>query len=698
MRALNGLLMTICLVLGLTAAAGRAGAQAPFGAGGTPHIAASLVAESSRPAPGSKVTMALFMQPEKGWHGYWDNPGDAGLGLTIDWDLPGGATASPLRYPVPRRLLISGLMNHVYETDYALLFDLTVPSDARPGTTLAVRGQARWLACTDSSCVPEQGRVETVLTVGDGTIAAADRARFDRWRAQMPRPLDQPARYAVSGTRIAIAVPYPAGAPVGEPWFFAQTQGRIQYAQAQKVRRVDDMLVVEAAASEGAAAGGPIDGVLSITPAIALQISATPGTVPEGGMTVGASRTQNAATSFAPGTFLLALGGAMLGGLILNVMPCVFPILSLKAISLARAGESEAKARREALAYTGGILLTCLALGGLMLAIRAAGTEVGWAFQLQQPAVVALLLVLMVAVTLNLAGLFEIGTVSVGQDRAGQGGLAGAFWTGALAAFVATPCLGPFLGAAMGAALVLPWPLALAVFAGLGLGLASPFLAIAYLPGLRKMLPRPGMWMTRFRAIMAVPMGLTALALLWLLSRQLGTGGIALGIMLAMVTGFALGGLGRLQRAGLAMSPLRAGLSILVLGVAAVGGPTLFGSDRVQAGAGLAGTPFSAQALAAARASGRPVFLYFTADWCLTCKVNEASAIDRAEVRAAFARAGVETMVGDWTSADPAITRFLESQGRSGVPLYLYYPKGAAEPQLLPQVLTPGTLTDLVQS
>jgi len=641
------------------------------------------------------------MQPDKGWHGYWDNPGDAGLGLTIDWDLPGGASAGPFRYPVPQRLLIAGLMNHVYEHDYALLFDLTVPADARPGQVLPISGEARWLACTDSICVPEQGRVRIDLTVGDGAIAAADRARFDGWRAQLPRPLDRPASYARSGDRIAFAIPYPAAAPVGEPWFFAETRERVRYAEPQAARRLGDMLIVETAAEAGAPPGGPIDGVLVVAPDVALHISATPGEVPAGGTAIGAARADMSMGGFAGNFtwagFLLALGGALLGGLILNIMPCVFPILSLKAISLAKAGGDETRVRREALAYAGGILVTCLALGALMLAIKAGGTQIGWAFQLQDPRVIALLLLLMVAITLNLAGLFELGTVSLGQDKAGQGGAAGAFWTGALAAFVATPCSGPFMATAMGAALVLPWPLALTVFAGLALGLASPFLAIAFVPALRRMMPRPGGWMTTFRRIMAVPMALTALALLWLLWRQLGTGGLLLGAALVLAAVVLLWALGRAQRAGQGLNRALGGAALVAVAAAAIIVPPLVRVER-PAGQGLAGTPFSEVALAQARGAGQPVFLYFTADWCLTCKVNEANAIDRAEVRAAFEAAGVVIMVGDWTSADPTITRFLEAHGRSGVPLYLYYPKGAAEPGVLPQVLTPGTLTALVKS
>lgn len=691
MRLLNGLLMTIALLFAF------AGGQAAQAQPGVLHIHPSLVAETMHPAPGSKVTMALFMQTEKGWHGYWDNPGDAGVGLSIDWTLPGEVTATPFRYPVPERLLIAGLMNHVYEHDYALLFELTVPPDAKPGQVLPIGGKARWLACTDSICVPQQGEVSTSLTVGDGTIAPEDRARFDAWRAALPRPLDQPAIYTQDNGRVSIAVPYPGNAPVGTPWFFAETQGRVKYAEPQVTRRKDNMLIVETALADGAPASGPIDGVLVVAPNVALQISATAGDVPSGGTIIGPAPA-NSKVPFSLKGFLLTLGGALLGGLILNIMPCVFPILSLKAISLAKAGGHEGQARSEAIFYMLGILLTCLGLGALMLAIKAGGTQIGWAFQLQDPRVIALLLVLVVAITLNLAGTFELPVISAGQGRAGQGGRAGAFWTGALAAFVATPCSGPFMATAMGAALVLPWPLALTVFAGLALGLASPFLAIAFVPALRRMMPRPGGWMDVFRKIMAVPMGLTAAALVWLLMRQIGGNGLWLGLALTAVVAILLVIYGRSQRRD---GSFHWGVGLvggLAVAVAAVGAPAYVRSDRIVAGAGLTGAPFSEAALAQARAQGKPVFVYFTADWCLTCKVNEANAIDRAEVRKAFDKAGVVTMVGDWTNYDAGIARFLEANGRSGVPLYLWYPAGAQAPVVLPQVLTPGTLTGLIKS
>ena len=382
----------------------------------------------------------------------------------------------------------------------------------------------------------------------------------------------------------------------------------------------------------------------------------------------------------------------MLGGLILNIMPCVFPILGLKAMSLARAGGDERTVRREALAYTAGVVATCLALGGVLLVLRAAGAAAGWAFQLQDPRIILFLLLLVTAIAFNLAGLFELRTYGGGDRLAGQGGMAGSFWTGALVAFVATPCTGPFMAAAMGAALVLPLAAALAVFAGLGLGLALPFLLLGWLPGLRARLPRPGTWMGRVQKILSIPMFITAIGLAWLLGQQRGVTAMTLGLLAALMLALLLWWLGERQREGQSGSLAVVSVALVILLGAALllpaSAPRTENAKAVQ---------FSESQLEKARASGKPVFLYFTADWCLTCKANEVAAIDRAETRAAFDRGGVQVIVGDWTNADPAITRFLERQGRSGVPLYLWYAPGSAEPQILPQLLTPATLTALVR-
>jgi len=411
---------------------------------------------------------------------------------------------------------------------------------------------------------------------------------------------------------------------------------------------------------------------------VGFLLTARPGTVP-------------AARSATVRTLFLALGGALLGGLLLNIMPCVFPILGLKAMKLARAGGDEHIVRREALAYSLGIILTCLALGGLLLGLRAAGTAVGWAFQLQDPRIILLLLLLVTAITLNLAGLFELSAFGGGERLAGKAGASGAFWTGALVAFVATPCTGPFMGAAMGAALVLPIGAALAIFAGLGLGLALPFLALAYIPPIRTRLPKPGAWMGRFQKILAIPMALTVLGLLWLLGQQRGTVAILLGAGAALILAAVLWWLGRRQHHGRRGGFAVVGAALILFAGTAFVLPTH--APAITASAH--GIPFDEARLASLRAAKKPVFLYFTADWCLTCKANEAAAIDRSETRAAFEKAGVTMMVGDWTNADPAITRFLEAQGRSGVPLYLWYGPGR-DAQTLPQLLTPATLTALV--
>jgi thiol:disulfide interchange protein len=391
--------------------------------------------------------------------------------------------------------------------------------------------------------------------------------------------------------------------------------------------------------------------------------------------------------------------GALVGGLLLNIMPCVFPILSLKALSLARAGESEGAneggARAEGLAYTAGVVLACVALGGVMLGLRAAGEQVGWAFQLQEPGVVVALLVLAAAITANFAGMFELPALSVNMG----GERAGAFATGLLAAFVATPCTGPFMAAALGAALLLPVPQALLLFALLGLGLALPFLLLGFVPPLRRMLPKPGAWMERFRHIMAIPMGLTALALVWL-TAQLGGrpfGGIALVLVVGVL--IALFAVGRLQRAGKMAWPAFALVTAPFLAFAVIALPSVYAAKGAEAKDSILNpAAFSRTALAKARASGKPVFVWFTADWCVTCKVNEAAAIERESVREAFEQAGVVTMVGDWTVRDPEITAFLTEQGAAGVPLYLWYAPGAATPEQLPQVLTPELLAQRAKS
>ncbi len=662
-------------------AAGTASAQPESGGR---HMQVTLAAESRTVAPGAAVTLAFEMRPDPGWHGYWRNPGDAGAEPRVTWQLPEGWSAGPLQYPVPDRLTLIGLMNYVYERDHALLTELRAPAGIAVGTRVPVRAQLDYLVCTDTVCVPERSVVATELAVGSGGERAAD---FSSFRQKLPRPLAAPGRFAVAGERLRIAIPLPPSMGLDSPYFYPVTLDSIDHSAFQSVSRNGDFLIVETRAGAKARSLSTIEGVLEIGPGLGLSLVANPGSVPAAGTPVA---TASPAAEADLSTLMVALLGALAGGLLLNIMPCVFPILSLKALSLARAGESDGSARREALAYGGGVVLTCLALGGLLLLLRAAGETAGWAFQLQEPKVILLLLLLVTAIAFNLAGLFALPALGVGEGAARSGGVRGAFFTGALAAFVATPCTGPFLGFALGAALVLPAVAALAVFAGLGLGLALPFLLLGFVPALRRRLPKPGPWMERFQRILAIPMFLTALGLLWILGRQSGVDGMALGLGAALLLGLGLWWLGRRQGRA-SWAPLLLVLIALLAPlpfIRAASAPAAVSIDP------LAAEPFSERRLAELRSAGSPVFLYFTADWCLTCKVNEKAALEQEEVVQSFRSKGIRVMVGDWTRGGEEIGRFLERHGRSGVPFYLFYAPGR-EPEILPQILTVGRLIAL---
>jgi DsbC/DsbD-like thiol-disulfide interchange protein/cytochrome c biogenesis protein CcdA len=620
--------------------------------------------------PGGEVELAIHMRTAPGWHGYWLNPGDAGLPMHVDWQLPAGASVGELRYPVPSRLTIGGLMNYVFEDDYAVLTRLKVPAGA--SGTLPVRAKARWLACTDKVCVPEQGELSVDIPVGSGSPDP----RFDAWERALPHPIASASHFAVKGDRLEIAVPIPASVTLGEPYFYAATDGQVDYAAPQSFRRSGDFVIAELQRHEGTVAPSDVSGVLALGDGRGLEINATPGAVPSGGQAIGGLGAR---------AILYAVLGAILGGMLLNLMPCVFPILALKALHLARSGRDAASARRDSLGYAAGAIVGTGLLGGVLLAIRAGGSAAGWAFQLQDPRTTILLLLLATAITLNLLRTFELPVLG------GETNASGSFGTGALAAFVATPCAGPFLGAALGTALLLPAIGSVAVFAALGLGLALPFVAVAFVPSLRRLLPTPGPWMVRLQRFLALPMAATAVGCLWLLWRQGGTPALAAGLVAAAALVLLLVWTGWRQRSG-EPNGIAALVAIAVLAVSAAA--LVPARDPAAARVPLGASAWSEAAVQRELAAGHPVFVYFTADWCLTCKVNEASSIDRGETRDAFGKAGVKVLVGDWTNGDPTITRFLESRGRAAVPLYLWYQPRMAEPEELPQVLTPGMLVE----
>ncbi len=680
LRNLSRLLLS--WLIALSAALGVAMAMPTGASAQETNISAELVPDG--PAiPGQDLMLALHFTPKSGWHGYWKNPGDAGYGMQLDWRLPPGWKAGEPLYPVPQRLVISGLMNHVYEGDYAVLVPLKVPAGTSAGLPVPVGLDAQWLACTDKICVPERASLSLSLRTSGQTVRNKD---FDLWRAAIPPLIDRQGTFATTKDQLRLAVPLPAALPLPDPHIFIENIDLVGYAGTQNFSRQGDMLIAELPLSHLADPQKAIDGILSFggERGNGVRFMARPGIVPIGGDPLAP-----ASLSIPPWWTLLL--GALAGGLLLNIMPCVFPILSLKALSLARAGESQRQARREALAYTAGVVLACVALGGLMLALRAAGQQVGWAFQLQEPLVVVALLFLALAITANLAGWFDLPSIPI--TRSGEP--ASAFATGLLAAVAATPCTGPFMAAALGAALLLPALQGLLLFAALGLGLALPFIAIGFVPALRRLLPRPGKWMETFRKLMAVPMGLTALALLWLIWRLGGIAFAAMGLAAAAIVLLALViACGAMFRNG-ALRSATALFLVLAGGTLVAGLPQIGTSGNPASEADILGSePFSEAALNSAQAEGRPVFLYFTADWCLTCKVNESIAIERDATRAAFAKAGVVTLKGDWTRRDPAITAFLSRQGAAGIPLYLWYAPGA-KPQQLDQVLAPDSLVTL---
>lgn len=671
---LNGLRSLLALLACALLFASATHAQAPR----ENSIRAELFADGPA-VTGEEWTLALHFTPvAEEWHGYWRNPGDAGYGMELDWELPAGWEAGEPLYPVPERLVISGLMNHIYEGAYTVLVPIRVSAGVDIGDMPAIAVEADYLACTDTICVPQQAR----LTLDPSNLARDP--RFDRWRGAIAPLLDTEGSFAVEDNQLRVAIPVPAELDLGAPHVYIGEPDLIDYTARQAFFRDGDRLIVEIPLGRGQRPAS-LSGILSFggSETQGLRFTARSGEVP-------ASGTPLELPADALPSVWLALLGALMGGLLLNVMPCVFPILSLKALALAKAGGDERAARRDALFYTLGVVLACLALGALLLGLRAAGEQVGWAFQLQEPAVVVALLVLSAGITANFAGLFELPGLVM---RGGEGG-ASSFGTGLLAAFVATPCTGPFMAAAMGAALLLPVAQALALFAALGIGLALPFLLLGFVPGLRRALPRPGPWMATFRRWMALPMALTALALLWLLWRMAGAGfalmalGLAASAVLLLAVLFAPRA-GKFRVAGVLVALAAiAGFAVLLPGQHTT---PLQATESIHDP-----RSFSEAALAEARATGQPVFVWFTADWCVTCKVNESAAIEREAVRAAFEDAGVITLVGDWTRRDEDIARFLTDQGAAGVPLYLWYPP-QGEPLTLPQVLTPDRLADLAR-
>lgn len=700
----------------------------------TGHLKAQLVSQTDGVAPGGTAYIAIRQSIAKGWHTYWRNPGDSGEATSVKWTLPPAWTAGDTVWPAPERLPLGPLMNYGYVGDVLLPVAIEVPASAQVGTTQIVKAAVSFLVCADI-CIPEDAKLQIALPVVAGTPAPDVRwgSVIAATLADAPKASGLTAAVAWTGPadsrvlKLAIVGDPLKGADLSHAYFFPYDPKILDHAAHQNVERGPSGLTfsLKPSADETAANAAPhLQGVLSLG-ARSWEVSAAPGPLlaaaaglgevvtakPVDTLAAGPPASARVSADTPPGASLglpLALVFAFLGGLILNLMPCVFPVLSMKAASLASHAHDPSEVRRQGLAFLAGVLAAFLTLAGLLLAAKAGGAAIGWGFQLQSPAVVGALALIMLLVALNLSGVFEASLPGqgAGGSLAAKGGLVGAFFTGALAVVVAAPCTAPFMATALGFALTQSAPAALLVFLGLGLGFAAPFVAVAFLPGLLSRLPRPGPWMDTLRHILAFPMYGAAAWLVWVFTLQAGSSALAALLAAAVLAGLCAWLIGAAQRAGRALIPGVAAVIAAALAVACIvvgarqTAPAAVASvaPPAQGAAEATSQIYTPEKLAELRAQGKPVFVNFTAAWCVTCQVNERLALGTGAVAKAIADTGTVYLKADWTNRDAAIAKVLAEHGRAGVPLYLVYGAGGGDPVTLPQLLTPGAVVSALQA
>jgi thiol:disulfide interchange protein/DsbC/DsbD-like thiol-disulfide interchange protein len=693
----------------------------------TDFVEAELVPEYLAWVPGQQAWVALRLKHEPHWHTYWRNPGDAGVPTRVQWTLPEGFAAGPIEWPVPHRIPVPPLANYGYEGEVLLLVPIDVPNRMFFGD-VTLRAHVDWLVCKDV-CIPGGADLKLKLPVVQGSPAINDRYTdaFAATRAALPREIAGLHATATGhGKSIDLAIPLagskgslagskesPAGsagspastAAPGKVYFFSGVAGLVEPSAPQPANVQDGVLHVRLpVASQLTATGNLIDGVLVSDPPIVAGaagvalttmfdgaiVAGDPVQLPEEGGAAGAASDGRSLT------LALALLFALAGGLMLNLMPCVFPVISIKILGFAeRAHGDKSVLRAQGLGFAAGVIVSFAVFAAAILALRESGAALGWGFQLQSPAVVLGLAALFMLLGLNLFGVFEVllPAPALSDERGNLHPGASAFMGGILAALIASPCTAPFMGAALGFALTQSVPAALLVFVALGVGMALPYIVLSWFPALLKRLPRPGPWLLRLKEALAFPLFGTVIWLLWVLAQQIGVDGAARGAAGLLAFACAAWLWGHAQR-GSAVWVRVCGAIALALGIAVAASGLREApdgsSDRAQA---TMWRPFSAQSLADLQAQGQPVFVDFTAAWCVTCQVNKKLVLERPATEREFAERSVVLMRADWTRRDEAISDALHALGRNGVPVYALYRPGSA-PLLLPEVLQEQNIRD----
>jgi thiol:disulfide interchange protein DsbD len=693
------LLFALCATLLPGAAAVAASSSADVA-----HLHVQLVAPDKYLFSDAKNDAGLYFKLEPGWHIYWKNAGDSGEPPRVRWTLPDGITASGFQFPAPKRLPLGPLMDFGYENEVLFPLTIQVAKTAKPGPVV-LHAKVDWLVCREV-CIPGKAELETQREVGAVSQPASAEASpdYDIWLKfanKIPGPLPSNAKVVFAPTADGFRLALTTGQRETAAEFFPAEQNILSNPAPQGVTPTPTGLVLDLKKDPNIT-GSPaqLAGVVELSGGRNYEIAAIPGTI-----AVAAPKADSS------GVFR-AVGLAFLGGMILNLMPCVFPVLFIKGLSLVNSsGEEKHKQRGHGLVYTAGIVVSFWALVAALLGLRAAGSTLGWGFQFQSPVFLALMASLLFFLGLSLAGQFEIGLTltSAGGSLAQKQGYAGSFFTGVLAVVVATPCTAPFMGAAIGFALAQSALVTFAIFTALALGLAAPYLLLTLQPAWTRLLPRPGAWMEVLKQATAVPIFGTVIWLAWVLAQTRGAEAVAALLatfLLLAIAGWILGRWPAKRLPSIAAGlVIVAGVATCVYGVTVLAGPVTasaggLGGNRASGQAGRSASqwePWSQAAVDKYRAEGRPVFVDFTASWCLSCQVNERVALRTPQVDAAFKKANVALLKADWTERDDAIAQALTSLGRSGVPAYALYTSNSGEtPVLLPEALTPGIVTDAV--